>query len=67
MSVAASETELDSFVRDIIQAYIQSFSMLHRRFFIRVPKELCLPPGTVLDVVKPLCGIPESGLNWYIR
>lgn len=66
LSVAASEPDLDPFLRDIIQAYIQSLSRLHRRVFMRAPKELGLPEGTILEVVKPLYGIPESGLHWYL-
>lgn len=66
LSVAASDPDLDPFLRVIIQAYIQSLSKLERRIFIRAPKEMDLPEGYVLEVVKPLYGIPESGLHWYM-
>lgn len=30
------------------------------------PHELGLPPRSVLKVIQPLYGIPESGLHWYL-
>lgn len=34
--------------------------------YIQAPKELNLPTDTVLRVVKPLYGVPESGLHWHL-
>ena len=31
-----------------------------------MPSELGLPSGYALKVLKPLYGIPESGLHWYL-
>ena len=66
LSVAASIPSLKGYVRDVTQAYIQSHTHLERDVFIKAPSELDLPPGHVLRVVKPLYGIPESGLHWYL-
>lgn len=52
--------------RDITQAYTQSVTSLERDVYIRPPVELNLPKEKVLKVVKPLYGIPESGLHWYL-
>ena len=66
LSIAASYPELIPYTRDITQAYIQSHTDLERDVYIRAPKELGLQPGFVLKVVRPLYGIPESGLHWYL-
>lgn len=57
---------LEPFLRDILQAYIQSITKLLRRIYIRAPKELGLPDDKVLEVIKPLYGIPESGLHLFL-
>ena len=58
--------KMNKYTRDITQAYIQSRSQLEREVYIRAPTELGLEPCYVLHVVKPLYGIPESGLHWYL-
>jgi hypothetical protein len=52
-------------LRDILQAYVQSNSMLTREFLMRLPIELKdkYPEGTILCVMKPLYGIAEAGLT----
>lgn len=65
-SIAASMKTLHAYTRDVIQAYVQARKRLERRVYIRVTPELGLPEGTVLEVVKPLYGIPDSGLHWYL-
>lgn len=54
-------------LRDITQAYTQSVDMLARAIFVRLPIELKskYPEGTILRVVRPLYGVPESGLYWF--
>ncbi len=52
--------------RDISQAYIQSESKLERDVYVRAPPEMNLPPSKILKVLKPLCGIPESCLHWFV-
>ncbi|EED13533.1 conserved hypothetical protein [Talaromyces stipitatus ATCC 10500] len=54
-------------LRDVVQAYIHSQTYLNRDIFVRPPLELAilLSPGTLLKVVKPLYGIPESGNHWF--
>lgn len=66
MSIAAAFPELRPFTRDITQAYVQAHTRLERLVFITAPSEMGLPEGYVLKVVKPLYGIPESGLHWYL-
>ena len=57
------------YLRDISQAYVQSATKLNRDFYIRVPFELAtalsVSKGTILKVVRPLYGIPESGNHWF--
>jgi len=55
-------------LRDISQAYIQSDSTLEREFLVHLPKELKerYPGGTLLRIMKPLYGIAEAGLHWYV-
>lgn len=66
LSIAASSPLMLPYTRDITQAYIQSHTDLEREVYIKAPPELNLPPDFVLQVVKPLYGIPESGLHWYL-
>ena len=66
LCIAACLPHLKPFTRDITQAYIQSHTDLEREVYIRAPRELGLPEGYILKVVKPLYGIPESGLHWYL-
>ena len=66
LSIAASLPNMKVYTRDVTQAYIQSRSRLEREVYIRAPKEMELKDGYVLRVIKPLYGIPESGLHWYL-
>lgn len=58
-------TELHEFKRDVTQAYTQARSWLERSVYIKAPAEMNLPEDIVLRVIKPLYGIPESGVHWY--
>lgn len=66
ISFAASTPTLQPYTRNITQAYIESNSELDYEVHIRAPPEIVLPDGYVLKVVKPLYGISESGLHFYI-
>lgn len=66
LSLAAFFIQINPYTRDIIEVYTQSRSYLERNVYIGPPSEAQLPPGKVLKVVKPLYGIPESGLHWYL-
>lgn len=55
-----------SYIRDISQAYLQSESDLERKIFLKAPKEMGLEDDEVLLVTKPLYGVPESGLHWFV-
>lgn len=66
MSIAASQKSMTLYTRDITQAYVQSRTKIERTVHLRPPMEMGLSEGVVLKVVKPLYGIPESGLHWYL-
>lgn len=66
MSLALSIPGTQIFGRHITQVYIQSRSAFERIVFIKAPTEMDLPPDTIPHVVKPLYGIPEAGLHWYL-
>ena len=62
----SGKAELDGLVNDdtiVPLAYIQSHTQLERDVYIRAPDKLGLEEVYVLKVVKPLYGIPESGLH----
>lgn len=65
LSIYSSIPSLKSCNRDITKLYIQSHSELEREVHIRVPLEMGLTPGYLLNAVKPSYGMPESGLHWY--
>jgi hypothetical protein len=48
------------YLRDIIQAYVQSKISLNREFFIRLSFELVLSERSILKVVKPLYEVLET-------
>ena len=66
LALAPSFDNMQVFTRDITQAYVQSTTYLERPVYISAPKELGLEADMVLQVMKPLYGIPESGLHWYL-
>jgi len=65
IATAAMFPHHKSYVRDILQAYIQSESNLERMIYIKPPEEMNLSHNEILLVKKPLYGIPESGLHWF--
>lgn len=66
LCIAAMYPQHTPYVRDITQAYIQSKDSLLRKVFLRPPSEMNLSDDAILLAVKPLYGIPESGLYWFI-
>ena len=54
-------------LRDITQAYTQSATIMQRKIFARLPREIeqIYPPGTIMEVIKPLYGIAEAGTHWW--
>lgn len=57
---------MNTYSHKISKDYIQLHSELEREVFIRALNELNLSLGFVINVLKPLYEIPESGLNWYL-
>src|SRR5271167_1264851 len=53
------------YLQDISQAYVQSTTHLNREIFIHLPPELGLSKDSLLQVVKPLYGVPEAGNHWF--
>ena len=66
VATAAIIPEHTSYIRDISQAYVQSESSLERSIYLYPPPEMGLGEEEVLLVKKPLYGIPESGLHWFL-
>lgn len=58
---------INLYLRDISEAYVQSTTSLTRKFFVRSPIDIELPPGTIWLVKRPLYGIPEAGNHWHNR
>ena len=56
---------LKVFLRDISQAYVSSDKKLLREIYITPPKELGLSPDIMWKVIRPLYGLPESGVIWF--
>jgi len=66
LCIAAMQPDNRPYVRDFTQAYIQSKRGLERKVYLRPPSEMELADGMILLAKKPLYGIPESGLHWFI-
>lgn len=65
-ALAACFPELAVYLRDITQAYIQAKSSLERTIYLEPVPEMGLSEDEVILVLKPLYGIPESGLHWFV-
>jgi Reverse transcriptase (RNA-dependent DNA polymerase) len=66
LSIATSMGSVaDLYLRDISQAYIQSTTEVNRDFYVRAPREMELPKGAILKILRPLYGIPEAGAHWF--
>ena len=66
LATAAQEKDTILYTRDITQAYLQSHSSLERCIYLKPPLELNLSDEFVLRAIKPLYGLPESGLHWFL-
>lgn len=56
---------MNAFTRDETHAYIHLETELKSNIYIRSPRQMGLAEYTVFHVMKPLYGIPASGLHWY--
>ena len=54
---------LDVWSSDVKQAYLQSASKLQRKVFVR-PTELNLDSSELLQIIRPLYGLTDSGDYW---
>ncbi len=65
----AATLSMELYLRDIIQAYVQSRSTLNRDFYVQSFPELIKLMGVssdcILKVVKPLYGVSEAGNHWF--
>lgn len=54
-------------LRDVSQAYTQSFTNLVRRIVAWLPKEIrhLYPEDYCMLILRPLYGIPEAGTHWW--
>lgn len=66
LAIAAMHTAGTTFTRDVTQAYTQSQSRLERDVYLRPLAEMNLPNNKLLLALKPLCGIPKSGLHLFL-
>lgn len=48
------------------QSYTQAHTELERDIYLEAPEEMNLADDEILLAVKPLYGIPESGLHWFL-
>jgi hypothetical protein len=67
LCIGASKDNVQFWIRDVTQAYIQSTTHLNRDFYIRIPSDLqrFFPGCEFLKVERPLYGIPEAGNHWF--
>lgn len=62
MCLASSMVNMTVYTRDVTQAYVQPTTRLERDVYLRPPPVMGLPVNIILQIMKPLYGIPESGL-----
>ncbi len=70
LNIAAITTENTGlYLQDILQAYIQSITILNRDFYVNPPRELTkrlnLINDSVLKVIKLLYGVPKAGNHQF--
>jgi len=57
------------YLRDILQVYVQSITILNRDFYVNLPWELAkrlnLTDDSILKVIKPLYGVLEARNHWF--
>lgn len=66
VSLGTMFPEYTPYLRDISQACEQSNGELGRLVYLRPLSKMGIPEGKVLQAVKPLNGIPEADLYWFI-
>lgn len=64
--LCAMDSKIHFFTRDISQKYVQSETLTQLPIHVHPPKTLNLIPHTLLRVNRPLYGISEVGLHWYL-
>ena len=50
---------------DVVSAYPRA--QLHATVYMRPPRALNVPPGQVLQLLRPLYGLKQSGREWYLE
>lgn len=53
-------------LRDITQAYTQATTLVNRYVIVEAPEEMGVGKEYVLVVVRPLYGLAEAALHWYM-
>jgi hypothetical protein len=66
LTTAAPHPSLVLKSRDLDQAYTQSETPVNRKVLCEVPGELGLDDSWVLVLVRPLYGLEEAGLYWFL-
>lgn len=65
MMCITSSYGFDLATRDVKKAFVMSKTQLRRPVYMRAPKEMRLPKGQLLKVVRTLYGMPESPMHWF--
>lgn len=66
LSIFTLDPELQLFSRDISQAYVQAETNIKRPIFVRPPQILGIPEDLFFRADRPLYGIPEPGIHWFL-
>lgn len=66
LSMFGTTIDFVIFLRDISLAYTESTSQMTRIISVRPPRVLNMPPNTLVKVVRPLYGLPEAGIHWFV-
>lgn len=66
LSLYETHYDFSIVLRDIYQVYIQAYLKVTRPIFIRPPTILNPPEGFLLLVDRPLYGLTDSSLHWFV-
>lgn len=50
---------------DVDQAYLQSANTFNRDVYLRPPRQLDVPPYSLLRLNRLLYGLPDAGDHWF--
>lgn len=59
------DNELQLFLCNVSQAYVQSYTPIQRPVLFVVPSILALPLNLILRIECSFYGLPEAGMHWF--